>query len=577
MKILNKMILSFVLIVLIFGMILTFEASLDSERELKNINSLYEERGISIAKTIDASIMSDSQLHNDSQTIVDRLMASSLDVAMINIHGKAPDGIIMPGYWRGYWILASSTKSNVHLPSKAVDIAAMNTNKYILASYNENGKPIIDVIYPLHDPSGKTIATAEIEYDMSAIQSQMLMKKTNNMQIALILTLLAIIATIFKHKETLDNLENLVKERTSKLEAAFNSLKESEKSLAEAQQMAHIGSWDRNLRTNELYWSDETYRIFGFEPKEFVATYGAFLSYIHPDDRDYVNNTVKKALNGKPFGIDFRILLANGAESVVHAQGGTTFDEKNIPVHMKGTVQDITERKKAEEALAKIEIARKQEIHHRIKNNLQVISSLLDIQAEKFNNREYITDSEVMEAFKESQNRVISMALIHEELYKGGGLETLNFSPYIEELAENLFQTYNIGNTDISLKMDLDKNIFFDMDTAVPLGIIINELVSNSLIHAFPGTKKGEIRIKLNREENEECTKSINKNCKSTIFTLTVSDNGFGIPENLDIEELDTLGFQLITSLVDQLDGKFELKRNNGTEFTMRFKVIEKK
>lgn len=128
------MLLSFVLIVLIFGIILTFEASLDSERELKNINSLYEERGISIAKTIDASIMSDSQLHNDSQTIVDRLMASSLDVAMINIHGKAPDGIIMPGYWRGYWILASSTKSNVHLPSKAVDIVAMNTNKYILAS-----------------------------------------------------------------------------------------------------------------------------------------------------------------------------------------------------------------------------------------------------------------------------------------------------------------------------------------------------------------------------------------------------------------------------------------------------------
>lgn len=190
------MLLSFVSIVLIFGIITTFAASLDSERELKNINTLYEERGISIAKTIDASITSDAQIHNDSQTVVDRLMASDLGVSLINIHGKAPDGIKMPGYWRGYWILASSIKSNVHKSSNAVDLVAMDTNKYILASYTENGKPIIHITYPLHDPNGKAIATAEIEFDMSAIQSQMIMTKTNKMQIALVITLLAIIATI---------------------------------------------------------------------------------------------------------------------------------------------------------------------------------------------------------------------------------------------------------------------------------------------------------------------------------------------------------------------------------------------
>jgi hypothetical protein len=171
MKILHKMLLSFVSIVLVFGIITTFAASIDSEREMKNINTLYEERGISIAKTIDASITTDAQIQNDSQPIVDRLMASSLGVALINIHGKAPDGIKMPGYWRGYWILASSTRSNVHLPSNAVDLAAMDTNRHFLASYNENGKPIIHVTYPLHDKSGKAIATAEIEFDMSAIQS----------------------------------------------------------------------------------------------------------------------------------------------------------------------------------------------------------------------------------------------------------------------------------------------------------------------------------------------------------------------------------------------------------------------
>ena len=225
---------------------------------------------------------------------------------------------------------------------------------------------------------------------------------------------------------------------------------------------------------------------------------------------------------------------------------------------------DITKRKEAEEAMALIEIARKQEIHHRIKNNLQVISSLLDLQTEQFNNRECIKDSEVLEAFKESQNRVISMALIHEELHKGEGFETLNFSSYVKELVDNLLLTYRLGNNNINLNVDLDQNVFLDMYTAVPLGIIINELVSNSLKHAFPDRNDGEIRINLRKEEG------------NTNFVLTVSDNGVGIPEDLDIENLESLGLQLVTTLVDQLDGELELKRDNGTEFTLRFTVTGK-
>ncbi len=497
-------------------------------------------------------------------------------------------------------------------------------------------------------------------------------------------------------KKAHENLENLVKERTEELEQAYISLKESEKGLAEAQRMAHIGNWNWNIATGEKYWSDEVYRIFGLEPQEFEVTYDTFLSYVHPDDRDYVDNAIKEALKGKPYSIDFRIILADGEERIAHEQGEVVFDEKNIPIKMKGTIQDMTEfkraeekirnlanivessndaivtesldgiitswnkgaeeiygysakeilgkpisilapyilaeepkklvelvkrgervqqyetlrlkkdgtiinvsitlslifdiygkltgisviyrditkRKEAEEALKYFETARKKEIHHRIKNNLQVISSLLELQAEKFNNREDIEDSEVLEAFRESQDRVISMALIHEELHKSEGLDTLNFSPYIEELARNLFLTYRLGNTDVSLNMDLEENIFLDMDTAVPVGIIVNEIVSNSLKHAFPGRDKGEIRIKFRREENGENKKEGNK---STCFTLIISDNGVGIPESLDIEDLDSLGMQLITTLVDQLDGELELKSNSGTEFAIRFTVTEEK
>jgi two-component sensor histidine kinase len=191
-----------------------------------------------------------------------------------------------------------------------------------------------------------------------------------------------------------------------------------------------------------------------------------------------------------------------------------------------------------------------------------VISSLLDLQAEKFR------DKKVLEAFRESQNRVISMSLIHEELYKGEGNEKLNFSMYLRKLAENLFQTYSLSSKNIRLCMDLEENAFFNMDIAVPLGIIVNELISNSLKHAFP-EKEGEIRIRLCREEN-------NKNVNKSLFSLKISDNGKGIPENMELGKLESLGLQLVSILVDQIDGKTELKREHGTEFNIIFSVAEK-
>ncbi|HIH75054.1 MAG TPA: PAS domain S-box protein [Methanosarcina sp.] len=372
-------------------------------------------------------------------------------------------------------------------------------------------------------------------------------------------------------KKSYDTLEEKVKERTVELQEAYNSLKESEKRLADSQKIAHIGNWDWKIATGEEYWSDELYNIFGLD-SQFELNHNTFLNCIHPDDLDYVSNAINEALNGKSYHIEYKIILPDGEERIIYSEGGAIFDEKNTPVRMRGIVQDITERKKAEEALTNIEVSRKKEIHHRIKNNLQVISSLLDLQAEQFRNREDIKDSEVLEAFGESQDRVISMALIHEELYRGGGFETLNFSPYIQELTKTLFETYSLGDTKIALRMDLEENLFFDMDTAVPLGMIVNELVSNSLKHAFTGRDKGEIRIELCRQEPAEFKE---KECESTNFTLKISDNGVGIPE-FDIENLDSLGMQLVTSLVDQLDGELELKRTNGTEFIIKFMVTDK-
>jgi PAS domain S-box-containing protein len=383
-----------------------------------------------------------------------------------------------------------------------------------------------------------------------------------------------------KLKETLDNLENLVKERTAELEQAYNSLKESEKGLAEAQRMAHIGNWEWDIVTDRVYLSDEIYRILGFEPQEFEATFKTLLSFVHPDDREYVSNAVKGTLIGSPYNIDLRVISADREERIVHSQGEIILDEENNPVRMRGIVQDITERRRTEEALAKIEEARIKEIHHRIKNNLQVISSLLDLQAETFSHLEICKVPEVIKAFKESQSRVASMALIHEELYKGKGLDSLDFAAYLRKLTADIFNSYNLGGKDINLKLNLEQ-VDLGIDTAIPLGIIVNELVSNSFKHAFPAGRKGEIQLNLCRIETSATKTEIfssDKDCNGKNefrYMLKVTDNGKGIPQEMNLENMDSLGLQLVNILVEQIDGSIGLKRDRGTEFTIWFNNIK--
>ena len=332
-----------------------------------------------------------------------------------------------------------------------------------------------------------------------------------------------------------------------------------------------------------LYCNQHFAELMKIPPHAIVGT--SIYRFIEPEDKITFEKLLEKE-KGKD-EINFR---AEGGIILPVYLSISSLQTEGSPNAWCLVVTDLTEQKKNEEILANIETVRKKEIHHRIKNNLQVISSLLDLQSEKLtSNRECIENSEVLEAFKESQNRVASIALIHEELHEGVEIDKLNFSLYLEKLVENLLQTYSLGNADISLKMDLEENALFDMDTAVPLGIIVNELVSNSFKYAFQGRKTGEIQIKLfsgkagnelnNKEPNnkELNNKELNNKekliGKSTVYTLIVSDNGIGIPNEIDLENSDTLGLQLVNILVDQLDGKIELKRDEGTEFDIKISV----
>jgi PAS domain S-box-containing protein len=318
-------------------------------------------------------------------------------------------------------------------------------------------------------------------------------------------------------------------------------------------------------------WNKGAEQIYGYSAEEIL---GKDISILEPEDlKGEIKQLSDKVKQGqKILHYETLRLKKDGTKINVSVALSPVFDLSGRLAAISVIARDITERKKAEESLAKMEAARNKEIHHRIKNNLQVISSLLDLAAEKFMNKNHLESAEVLEAFRDSQNRIISIALIHKELHEDGGLNTLNFSLYLEKLAENLFQTYRVGNSGISLDMDLEGNVFFDTDVAVPLGMIVNELISNSFKYAFPDRNKGTIRIKLFSEgvTNEPNSKEELKR-KNTKYTLIVSDNGIGIPKYIDLENTDTLGLQLVSILVDQLDGKIKVERGQGTEFNICF------
>ena len=227
--------------------------------------------------------------------------------------------------------------------------------------------------------------------------------------------------------------------------------------------------------------------------------------------------------------------------------------EINGQKFLQAVVRDITDRKRDEEqikaSLAEKEVLLK-EIHHRVKNNLQVISSLLKLQSR------YIQDDRVIEMLKESQNRVRSMALVHEQLYQSKDLSDIDFAEYIQNLSHNLFQAYEIHAEGIKLETNIAP-CSLNIDTAVPCGLIINELVTNSLKYAF-GEIQGKIKIDFNLDNNRVCV-------------LTVSDSGIGFPQDLDYRNSRTLGLRLVGSLVKQIRGTIELLETTGTSFQIIF------
>ncbi|MHC1576482.1 MAG: histidine kinase dimerization/phosphoacceptor domain -containing protein, partial [Methanosarcinaceae archaeon] len=249
---------------------------------------------------------------------------------------------------------------------------------------------------------------------------------------------------------------------------------------------------------------------------------------------------------------EYHIVTREGEVRWVHEDTSIQRDNSGTVIGYQGVIHDITEQKGAEEALISMENVRTKEVHHRIKNNLQVVSGMLFLESLNF------SDDDVIDAFKKSEDRVRSIALIHEKLYRSKDLVSLNFADYIADLIEHLIHSYNVDQNNIIIDMDVEST-YLNMDTAVPLGIIVNELVSNALQHAFVKNEKGNI--------------SINFFSKNGMLILSVQDDGGSFPDDLDYKDTESLGLQLVIKLASQIDGIVDLDTTDGTKFTVTFHV----
>jgi len=232
-------------------------------------------------------------------------------------------------------------------------------------------------------------------------------------------------------------------------------------------------------------------------------------------------------------------------------------DQQGTVTHCVVVSHDLTERKSSEDrlhaSLHEKDVLLK-EIHHRVKNNLQIISSLLSLQSNT------IESPETRELVRESQNRVRSMALIHEKLYRSENLAQIDFGEYVRNLTRDLFRSYSAGGVTLKLQAE---DIQLDVDAAIPCGLIVNELVSNALKYAFPEGRGGELLIRFSQVGHDR-------------YALSVTDNGVGLPQDLDVRQAKTLGLQLINMLVTQLRGTLDVISDEGTTFLITFTTERK-
>ncbi len=333
---------------------------------------------------------------------------------------------------------------------------------------------------------------------------------------------------------------------------AVEALKESEakyRSLFESLNDAAVLTDAKTGIILEINKQAET--LWGYSKEELI---GLQHTRLHPPDQEdtWRQHFQRSFILQNVTGFDSEISKKDGTPvPVIISATVFKFQERD---YIMGLFLDITDRKETEKAISaslKEKEVLLREIHHRVKNNMQIVISLLNLQARQ------IKDKQILEIFQESQNRIRAMALIHETLFQSPDLSRVDSGIYINKLANALFQVFGTGHQQIELIVAAE-GIFLAIDDAVPIGLVINELLTNALKYAFPDDRRGKIKIIMHITGDK--------------IELSVVDNGQGLPEAIDFEDTKTLGLILVKGLVeDQLEGELNVIRDNGTCFIIRF------
>lgn len=294
-------------------------------------------------------------------------------------------------------------------------------------------------------------------------------------------------------------------------------------------------------------------KIFGYPANEVIGKH-ANLLYANEKEREKVSKRLKET---GFFKGEVENIKKNGEKFVSYLTASFIYDEEKNIIGSMGISRDITEeikqKNELEDSLREKEVLL-QEVHHRVKNNLQIISSILNLQSS------YINDKKILNILKESQNRIKSMSYIHENLYQTNDFSKVNFGEYIKNLSSNLLLTYLQPGKKVNLKIDVE-DVFFNLDLAIPCGLIINELLTNALKYAFPENRSGDIEIVMKKSGQN--------------ILLSIADNGVGMDKKINIEKTETLGLQLVSSLASQIDATVQLELKKGTKFIIEFKLYE--
>jgi PAS domain S-box-containing protein len=356
----------------------------------------------------------------------------------------------------------------------------------------------------------------------------------------------ALKAEIKEHKTTQQKLEQQQREtveQKAKLESIFNSTE-------------NLMMWTINkqyditgMNKNFVNWM---HMFFDEEVQVKDNIMGILQKHL---DRDFYQGQLEafvSGFNGRPQQFEFALRNNNGHTTWLQAFLNPVYIDGRLE-ELSCLLYDNTERKEMDrrvrDSLKEKEVLL-QEVHHRVKNNLQVISSILNLQAS------YVDDERTLEVLRESQQRIKSMSFIHETIYRTADFGNLEFTDYVRTITNNLVQSYRVGNEDVSVVADMHE-IYLSLDQSIPCGLIVNELVSNALKYAFRGRNKGTLTVGLHESNN--------------IIQLSIKDNGVGLPENFGYEKTNSLGIQLVYALIEQLDAEMEIKVKGGTEFLVKF------